>query len=99
MRADRLERFPEPLQPLAIQLGPGGEPLRATADDCQHQRQAIAGGADDRLRAAADGNPRAQATRLEWRIDHLSVERRAQPSAPGYRLLRQNRGKQLELFA
>ena len=67
MDADRLHRLAE------LRRGHGGRgrhrarTARVAADDREHQRQVVAGRADDRLRAAADADPGLQRAGLDRR--------------------------------
>src|SRR5690606_21283300 len=45
---------------LVEEVDVGREALRGPADDREHQRQSVAGGADHRVRAPADGDPGGQ---------------------------------------
>ena len=44
----------------AVEFGEGLELLGVAADDGEHQRQAVIGGAGDGIRRAADGDPERQ---------------------------------------
>src|SRR5687768_11404675 len=70
------------LERLQVEIDVGAEPLRAAADDRQRERQAVPGGADDRLRRSADAHPCAQGRVLDGWVYRLSGERCARPPVP-----------------
>jgi hypothetical protein len=78
------------------------EPERVTADDREHERHSVPGRSHNRLGAAADADPRREATALGGRIHAQPVERRARLPAPRHRRTRpirlEERGEQLELL-
>ena len=76
VHADRQQRLAELLERLAVQVDERREPGRRSADDREHQRHAVAGGADDRLGAAADADPGLQPARLGLGEDLLVGQRR-----------------------
>src|SRR4051794_4394555 len=57
MDSDRSGALPGALECLAEQLGERCETRRRSSDDREHQREAVARGAHDRLRAAPDADP------------------------------------------
>src|SRR6266404_7517712 len=67
-------------------------------DDGEHQRQAVTGGPDHRLRAAADTHPRREASRWERRTYVLIVEWRSSGSGPGHGLIAEQAREQVELL-
>jgi hypothetical protein len=85
VHADGPRGLAEPLERLAKQAREGRESRRVAADDRKHQREAVAGGADDRLGAAADADPNRERAVLGVRDDVLVAQRRASGSSPGDR--------------
>ena len=82
---------------LPVEVREGPEPACIAADDREHQRHLVPGRADDRLRRAADGDPRGHAV-FGARVDLLVFQWRAQLTGPGDGLLRQQRREQVEFF-
>src|SRR5690606_38529646 len=76
----------------------GRETAGLAADDGEHQRQAVAGGAQHGMGRAADADPGRNAARRDGRLDQLVDERRAGCAAPGHRLTAQELYQQVELF-
>ncbi len=72
--------------------------MRLAADDRQHQREAVLRGAHDRLRRAADRDPRRQAPGGRRRVDRLLVQARAGRSGPGHGRLLAQLGEELQLL-
>ena len=70
-----------------VELDVGCEALGSAGDDRQHQRQAEACGAYDRLRAAANANPGRDVSLGDRRADELVRERRPEVPRPGDGLL------------
>ena len=60
------------------ELGERREACRRSADDRQHEPEAVPGGADDRLGAAAHAEPGRERSRLEMGYDVLVEQRRPQ---------------------
>src|SRR4051794_17760318 len=68
VHANWLQWLVESLQPLAIELAPRCEALRAASDDGQHERQAIVRRTNHGLGAATDRNPRLDRPRFRRRV-------------------------------
>ena len=81
----------------AVEVDERREALGRTTDDRDHERQAVAGGAHDGLRAATDADPGLQPVAGRG-VDALLDERLADGAGPGDRLLGQQRGEQVELL-
>ena len=81
----------------AVEVGEGLEAQGVATDDGEHQRQAVARRPHDRLRAAADPDPRAQAV-LGARIHLLVREGRTGLARPGDLLLVEQQREQVELL-
>ena len=82
VHADSLERLLELFEGSLVELDQREEPDGRATDDGQHEREAVAGGADHRLRAAADANPDGQMSVGERRTHVLVGERRAELARP-----------------
>src|SRR5258707_3235391 len=67
-------------------------------DDGEHQRQAVTGGPDHRLRAAADTHPRREASLWERRTHVLIGEWRSSGAGPGDGLIAEQAREQVELL-
>ena len=61
------------------------EALRVAPDDRERERQAIARGSHDRLRAPADANPGPQRAVLDRRVHRCARDRRARGPVPRHR--------------
>src|SRR6266566_8002863 len=71
---------------------------RGPADDGEHQRQAVAGGSDHRLRAAADTDPCGEMSLWEGRAHVLVGERRSEGAGPCDGLVAEQACEQVELL-
>ena len=85
VHSDRKRVSTKVLEGLPEQLGEGRKPCRRAADDRQHQREPVAGGANDRLRAAAHTDPDREGAGFGVRHDVLVLERRSGLPVPGDR--------------
>jgi hypothetical protein len=98
VHAERVRGGAELLGRAPVQLDVGSEPGRIAADDGEHDRQAVPGGAHDRLRGAADADPGGDPTCLGLGVDVGVDQRRAQLTGPADRLLVEELHEQLELL-
>ena len=98
VQPDRQLRLSVLLERALVELDVGREPIGVPADDRQHERQAEARGAHDRLGAAADADPGRDVSRGDRRAHELVVERRPELPRPGHGLLAQQAHEQVELL-
>src|SRR5688572_28468227 len=85
-----------------VQVDVRREAQRTPADDREHERQLVPRRSHDRLRTAADTDPRRESPGLGWRIDMFRVQRCPRRTVPRYRragaIPLENRGEHLELL-
>src|SRR3954452_3746151 len=81
-----------------VELDEGRESAGVPADDGQHQGQAVAGGADHRLRTATDTDPGGEVSRWERRAHVLVGERRSGGAGPGDGLVTEQAREEVELL-
>ena len=96
--ADRQGRTLELGQGQPEELREGLEARRRAADDRQHQRKPITCCAHNRLRAAADADPRGKRTGFQVRHHILVRERSSRISFPGHRGALEQLGEQVQLL-
>jgi hypothetical protein len=95
---DRSGGLSQPVEGLLEEPGEGREPRRWPADDREHQVEAVPGGADDGLGAAADPNPRRKRPEFEMGHDVLVDKRTASLALPGDRPALEQLGEQAGLL-
>jgi hypothetical protein len=98
VHADRQRRVPILLKGALVEVDVGRESARAPADDGQHQRQAVAGGPDHRLRGATDTNPGGEVSVGEGWAHVLVRERGSDGAGPGNGLVPQQAREQVEFL-
>src|SRR3954447_16882976 len=81
-----------------VELDEGGESAGVPADDRQHQRQAVAGGADHRVGAATNTDPGGEMSRWERRAHVLVDERRSGGAGPRDGLVTEQAREEVELL-
>src|SRR5258708_33690236 len=98
VHADRQRWVPELLEGTFVEVDEWGESARRTTDDGQHQWQAVARGADHRLRAAPDTHPCREVSCWEGRTHVLVDERCSDGAGPGHRLVADQSHEQVKLL-
>src|SRR6266851_4732393 len=98
VHSNRQWRVPVRVERAPVELDQWREAAGRSADDGQHQREAVAGGANYRLWAAADTDPGGEVSRRESRSYVLVYERRSKLAGPGHGLVPEEPGEQVELL-